>query len=112
MSNPITIICGTNRPDAVSKAVSILYQRILNDLDAPSEIVYLENLPQDFAFTALYDNSGRNAGFNPFREKMEHTNKQVSLVDVTLRYVALRCVTLRYLLYFTFCLYFFKHVYT
>ena len=56
----ITIVSSTNRNDALSYQISLLYQQVLADLGAESEILNLNDLPADFAFSALYENSGKN----------------------------------------------------
>ncbi len=76
----ITIVSGTNRDEAVSAQIANLYQRILLNLGQECEIVDLTKLPYDFAFTALYDKSGKNADFNHFRELMAESQKFVFIV--------------------------------
>ncbi len=67
----ITIVSGTNRNDAVSQRLSRIYQKLLDSQDVENEIIYLSDLPADFAFSALYDKSGKNEVFNVFRNKMK-----------------------------------------
>ena len=76
----IQIICGTNRNDALSLQVSKIYQSILKELGHDSNIIDLTELPEDFVFTALYDNAGKNPAFNSFRETMTAAEKQVFVV--------------------------------
>lgn len=76
----ITIISGTNRSNAVSLKLSRIYQKFLNNLDAPSQIIDLSELPPDFAFSALYEQSGRNKLFNVFRQQMKDSDKFVYIV--------------------------------
>lgn len=80
MTNGITIICGTNRKDAVSLHITYLYQQILERLEVPSRVLALHTLPPDFAFSALYDNYGKNKAFNEFVEVMLNTPKYVFVV--------------------------------
>ena len=76
----IQIICGTNRIDSVSKLISQTYQSILEELGYESNVIDLCDLPNDFAFSALYDNAGKNEAFNPFREQMLKAQKYVFVV--------------------------------
>lgn len=76
----IIIICGTNRNDSVSYQIAKLYQGLLNDIKCPNELIDLSDLPNDFAFSALYDNAGKNEAFNHFREIMADAKKFVFIV--------------------------------
>lgn len=76
----ITIISGTNRSNALSLKLSHIYQKFLNNLDTPSQIIDLSELPPDFAFSALYEQSGRNKLFNVFRQQMKDSDKFVYIV--------------------------------
>ena len=76
----ITIVCGTNRQGAVSKSVCLIYQNMLRQHGAEAEIIDLAALPSDFAFSALYENSGKNEAFNQFRERMVQSEKFVFVV--------------------------------
>lgn len=75
-----TVICGTNRKDALSLAVSHLYMRILKDRGIDATLVDLTQLPHDFAFSALYDNRGRHDDFNKFSEMMLSSDKFVFII--------------------------------
>ena len=76
----IQIISGTNRNDSISLIISKAYQQILLELGHKSNIIDLCNLPDDFAFSALYDNAGKNKDFNHYREIMNQTKKFVFVV--------------------------------
>ncbi|MFY0689985.1 MAG: NAD(P)H-dependent oxidoreductase [Cyclobacteriaceae bacterium] len=76
----ITIVCGTNRPEAKSLELSKYYQDRLIGLGYKSEIIDLHELPDDFVFSALYKNSGKNEAFNHFRLKMKDTKKMIFIV--------------------------------
>lgn len=76
----ITIISGTNRKNSVSKQVALLYQSFLKELGTDSKIVDLEQLPEDFLTSALYENQGKNENFNPVREHMKEARKYVFIV--------------------------------
>lgn len=76
----ITIIVGTNRTDSTSKQVALYYQSLLEEKNMASHIVDLAQLPQDFAFSALYHNAGKNEAFNVYRELIEKAQKFVFIV--------------------------------
>lgn len=78
--NKIVIIAGTNRKESVSSEVAAIYKATLKEVGAESEIIDLKNLPEDFSFSALYDNAGKNADFNVYREKMNNAEKFVFIV--------------------------------
>ena len=76
----ILIISGTNRKDAVSPTVAKLYAAMLQDVGVSSEIIDLQDLPNDFLVSALYENSGKNTKFNIMREKMKAAEKFVFIL--------------------------------
>lgn len=51
-----------------------------NLLAAPSEFIDLKELPQDFSFSALYQNQGKNEDFIPFQEQIDALDKLVFIV--------------------------------
>ena len=79
-TSPIVIIVGTNRPNSMSRKIAEYYQSILNQLNTPSIILDLINLPHDFTVSALYENTGKNAEFNSLKELLEQTDKFVFIV--------------------------------
>lgn len=76
----ITIISATNRPKALTKSFSLYYQSLLNEKKIDSQILDLSLLPQDFAFSALYQNAGKNAQFNEFQKVIDQYEKFVFIV--------------------------------
>ena len=76
----IKIIVGTNRKNSVSKIIALLYQEILKERGAESEILELEHLPADFIKTALYENNGRNEDYNAFHNRLKAGKKFVFIV--------------------------------
>lgn len=76
----IIIICGTNRNDSVSSQMAEVYKQMLDSRSCPNEIIDLSDLPNDFAFSALYDNAGRNEQFNHFRTLMADGKKFAFIV--------------------------------
>ncbi len=75
-----TIVCSTNRQNSLSKEISRIYQDLLKDQGQESQIIDLQDLPQDFVVSALYDNSGKNEHFNKYRELMLNSEKFVFIV--------------------------------
>ena len=76
----ITIIVGTNRTDSVSSTLADYYQALLKERNAPSQILDLSNLPPDFIFSALYDNTGKNTAFNELTGMLRQSEKFVFVV--------------------------------
>jgi chromate reductase len=74
------IIVGTNRPNSMSRKIAEYYQDILTQLNAPSIILDLVNLPNDFTVSALYENTGKNEVFNDLKSLLEKTDKFVFVV--------------------------------
>lgn len=78
--NSITLVSSTNREDAITRIITDIYASILLELNYKVEIIDLKELPDDFVFSALYDNAGTNPAFNEIREKMARSKKFVFLV--------------------------------
>lgn len=76
----ITIVSGTNRKNSVSKKIAHLYERILKSKGEDTEIIYLEDMPDDFIGTALYENAGQNDNFNGVRKQMYESQKMIFIV--------------------------------
>jgi chromate reductase, NAD(P)H dehydrogenase (quinone) len=76
----IAIVVGTNRENSLSKKIAELYQELLNEQQVHSYIVDLALLPEDFAFSALYSNNGKNAAFNVLRDQINAAQKYVFVV--------------------------------
>lgn len=76
----IKIIIGTNRKNAVSKTIAVQYQDILKELGEESEIIDLRDLPDDFVFSALYENNGQNDAYNELHNKVKVGAKFVFIV--------------------------------
>ena len=77
---PIQIICSTNRTNPVSGIISRIYQQVLEEQGAKSEIIYLADLPTNYLETALYENSGKNPDFQSIRDAMLQSEKFVFVV--------------------------------
>lgn len=76
----ITVVASTNRNDSVSEQIALLYQKMLLEEGVESNFINLGDLPADFAFSALYENAGKNGSFNKFRELMAESKKFVFIV--------------------------------
>lgn len=76
----ILIIVSTNRKNSMSAKIADYYQNVLTNLEEESQILNLENLPHDFAFSALYENSGKNSAFQPFQALVDSVQKIVFVV--------------------------------
>ena len=76
----ILIVATTNRKNSKTYKVAEYYQLLLNQVNAENEILGLENLPEDFAFSALYENSGKNPEFNLHKDRMDAADKFVFIV--------------------------------
>lgn len=76
----ILIIATTNRKNSKTYKVAEYYQLLLERMEVESAILSLEHLPKDFAFSALYENSGKNLEFNEHKEKMDQADKFVFVV--------------------------------
>ena len=76
----ILIVATTNRKNSKTYKIAEYYQDLLNKLNAENDILALENLPEDFAFSALYENVGKNPEFNLHKERMDSADKFVFIV--------------------------------
>lgn len=76
----IKIIVGTNRKNSLSQKLALIYQNSLKNLNTDAEILDLKDLPHDFLFSALYENNGKNSGFNEFHNKVKEGSKFVFIV--------------------------------
>lgn len=79
-NSKIGIIVSTNRKDAFSAKVGQYYAKAIENKGIETEILNLANLPEDFAFSALYHNSGKNEAFNEFQKKIDSYQKIVFIV--------------------------------
>jgi NAD(P)H-dependent FMN reductase len=78
----ITIVAGTNRPQAKTLEIAHYYKNLLDQQPSPveSRILDLAQLPADFTVSALYANSGKNTAFNALRAQMDESDKYVFVV--------------------------------
>ena len=80
MNDLFTIICGTNRKDAISLRIAEIYREVLTTIGVSVNLIDLTKLPVDFAFCALYDNYGKNEALNPVIYIMLQSRKFVFVV--------------------------------
>ncbi len=78
--NMISIVISTNRANSMTSKVAQYYKTLLNNLHQENQIIDLQLLPQDFTYTALYDNDGQNEDFNKIRNVFENSDKYVFIV--------------------------------
>lgn len=76
----ITIIVGTNRENSVSSKVAQYYLNLVQANGTDAQIINLKDLPNDFAFSATYANSGKNAEFNKFVTLVNQTSKFIFVI--------------------------------
>lgn len=76
----ITIISGTNRKNSTTFKIAKYYQKLLVERNIESNIIDLATLPQDFVFSALYENNGKHEIFNEFRQQIKTATKIIFIV--------------------------------
>lgn len=76
----ILIICATNRKHSKSYQIALYYEALFKYHDAAVQICTLENLPQDFAFSALYENNGLHPIFNEHKATIAAAQKILFVV--------------------------------
>jgi chromate reductase len=76
----ITIIVGTNRPNAWSRIIADLYAEMLQQNGQRVQILDLQELPPDFIFTALYEHTGKNEAFNAVSALISASEKIVFIL--------------------------------
>ena len=75
-----TIICGTNRKNSNSAIVGGIYKEMMEQAGHTADLINLQDLPDDFISSALYEAAGTNERFNPIREKMDASDKFVFII--------------------------------
>ena len=77
----ITIIVGTNRPDAISRKLAEQYaEMLLQKFQQPARLLDLQELPVDFISTALYEHTGKNAAFNAVSDLISQSEKLIFIL--------------------------------
>jgi chromate reductase, NAD(P)H dehydrogenase (quinone) len=80
LNNKIGIVIGTNRQNSFSNTIANYYANLLKEKNTESIIIDLAALPKDFGFTALYENTGKNEGFNDFQKIIDESTKLIFVV--------------------------------
>ncbi len=75
----VGIIIGTNRQQSFTKNIAQYYAEHISSKGHQTHIIDLEQLPTDFAFTALYQNSGKNPDFSAFQALIDASDRLVIL---------------------------------
>jgi chromate reductase, NAD(P)H dehydrogenase (quinone) len=77
--NKIGIIIGTNRTSSFTSKIANYYKQKIEEEGYATELIDLSLLPEDFAFSALYQNSGKNLKFSHFQAKIDACDKLIFL---------------------------------
>jgi NAD(P)H-dependent FMN reductase len=78
-----TLICGTNRADAVSRKILAIYKQKFEQKNQPVQSIDLRDLPQDFMSEQLYhDPSGQPV----FEQMIHHLNQSDKYLFVVPEY--------------------------
>ncbi|WP_026998372.1 NADPH-dependent FMN reductase [Eisenibacter elegans] len=75
-----TVIVGTNRPNSLSRSFAEYYVDLLEAAQVAVQLLDLSQLPEDFIFSALYQNSGKNPAFQPFQEMIDQSERLVFVI--------------------------------
>jgi chromate reductase len=75
MSKKVGIIVGTNRTGAMSLEMAELYKRKIEGVGIETVLINLGDLPENFAFSALYHNKGKSDKFNVFQKSLDTVDR-------------------------------------
>ena len=64
----------------MSYEMAMYYGQKLKDAGCETELMNLLELPDDFAFSALYHNKGKNPSYNVFQEKLDAVQKCIIFI--------------------------------
>lgn len=76
----ISIICGTNREDSISRKLTILYSELLKKRGLDAQKIDLINLPDNFFSDILYDNIEKYPYFKEFIKPLDGSDKFIFIV--------------------------------
>jgi chromate reductase, NAD(P)H dehydrogenase (quinone) len=76
----IGIVVGTNRKDSRTEDIATYYSKKINEAGFAFNLINLNELPHDFAFSALYDNGGKNSDFEKFQAAIDECQKLIFVV--------------------------------
>lgn len=74
------IISCTNRPNSNSLIIANLYKKFLEVQEENAIVLSLEELPEDFMFTALYEKAGQNELFNQIMLRLKGIDKFIFII--------------------------------
>lgn len=77
MPEKIGIVVGTNRQGAMSLEMAEYYRAKIEVFGHETVLLYLKDLPNDFAFSALYQNRGKNDVYNTFQMNIDSVQKLI-----------------------------------
>ncbi|MGK0136566.1 MAG: chromate reductase [Algoriphagus sp.] len=80
MLEKIGLVVGTNRSGALSLEMAAYYRSKIEVLGHETVLLYLKDLPDDFAFSALYNNRGKNDAYNAFQASIDSVQKLIFFV--------------------------------
>jgi chromate reductase, NAD(P)H dehydrogenase (quinone) len=75
MAKKVGILVGTNRSGSMSLEMAGYFRNKLSSKGIESVLIDLEELPDDFAFSALYHNKGKNEVYNDFQMILDSVDK-------------------------------------
>lgn len=75
----IGIVIGTNRKASFTSKIANYYKQKIEEEEYSTELIDLSLLPEDFAFSALYQNAGKNLEFSHFQAKIDACDKLIFL---------------------------------
>lgn len=73
----IGILIGTNRDGSVSNKVAKYYQKKIEEIGHETVLIDLAQLPEDYAFSALYKKEGVPETFKNFQTHIDHIQKLI-----------------------------------
>ena len=76
----ITVVVGTNRPEAISRILANIYQVLLTEQGVSCQVLDMHELPGDFLSTAFYENNGQNDVVNRLGDRLAESDKVVFIV--------------------------------
>jgi NAD(P)H-dependent FMN reductase len=76
----ICVIACTNRPNSNSLKISEYYIKLLQQLEVTCTLIDLNKLPENYLFSALYHNQGKDEIFNSIKTVIAEAEKFVFVV--------------------------------
>ena len=76
----ICVIACTNRPNSNSLKISEYYIKLLQQLEVTCTLIDLNKLPENYLFSALYHNQGKDEIFNEIKKTIAEAEKFVFVV--------------------------------